>query len=133
MSCGLFFYHYTTKNHNIIFVLKIRIHGVSGNGSLDKYEENYNTLPDNVLDAIRPIYEDLSNELLLKRCLGEYNQNANESFNNLIWRIAPKNTNSNARIVEIATFLIVCLFNKLILALSKVMGMMGITIGRNVV
>jgi len=28
------------------------------NGSLDTYEQSYNALPDEVLDAIRPIYED---------------------------------------------------------------------------
>ncbi|XP_077257590.1 uncharacterized protein LOC143894826 [Temnothorax americanus] len=103
------------------------------NGSLDKYEQSYNTLPDDVLNAIRPIYEDLSNESLLKRCLGGYTQNTNESYNNLIWRIAPKNTNSSARVVEIATFLAVCLFNEGTLALLKVMSTMGIAVGRNAV
>jgi len=101
------------------------------NGSLDTYEQSYNALPDEVLDAIRPIYEDLSNEALLKRCLGGFTQNANESFNNLIWRMAHKNTNSSAKIVEIATFLAVCLFNEGSSALLRIMSTMGITVGRN--
>ncbi|KYN28331.1 hypothetical protein ALC57_02256, partial [Trachymyrmex cornetzi] len=98
------------------------------NGSLDRYEQSYNTLPDDVLDAIRSIYKDLSNESLLKRCLGGYTQKTNESFNNLIWRIAHKHTNSRANIVEIATFLAVCLFNEGSSALLRVMNTMGITV-----
>ncbi|XP_067214461.1 uncharacterized protein [Linepithema humile] len=101
------------------------------NGSLNRYEQNYNALPDEVLDAIRPIYEDLTNETLLKRCLGGYTQNANESFNNLIWRMAHNYTNSSAKIVEIATFLAICLFNEGSSALLRVMNIMEITVGRN--
>ncbi|XP_025995087.2 uncharacterized protein LOC113004834 [Solenopsis invicta] len=101
------------------------------NGSLDRYEQSYNALPDEVLDAIRPIYEDLSNASLLQRCLGGYTQNANESYNNLIWRMAHTNTNSSAKIVEIATFIAVCLFNEGLSALLQIMNTMGITIGRN--
>ncbi|KOC58607.1 hypothetical protein WH47_05564, partial [Habropoda laboriosa] len=47
-------------------------------------------LPEDVFKAILPIYGDLSNEDLLTRCIGGYTQNANESYNNLIWKIAPK-------------------------------------------
>lgn len=101
------------------------------NKSLDRYKQSYQTLADDVLNAIRPIYESPSDELLLKRCLGGYTQNANESYNNLIWRMASKNTNSSARIVKIATYLAVCLFNEGNSVLLKVMNTMGITIGRN--
>lgn len=37
---------------------------------LHEYEQRYQTLPDDVLNAIRPIYEDLSNNNLLEHCLG---------------------------------------------------------------
>jgi len=57
---------------------------------LDRYEQNYNSLPDEVLVVIRPIYEDFTNESLLKRCLNECMQSTNESFNNLIWRMTHK-------------------------------------------
>lgn len=43
-----------------------------------------------VSQAIKPIYEDLTRDDLLERCLGAFNQNNNESFNQIIWKIAPK-------------------------------------------
>lgn len=51
-----------------------------------------------------PIYDDLSREDLLTRCLGGHTQNANESYNSTIWRLAPKHLNSGIKIVEIAAF-----------------------------
>lgn len=36
-----------------------------------------------------PIYEDLSKDDLLTRCLGGHTQNANESFNATLWRLSP--------------------------------------------
>lgn len=69
-------------------------------------------LPDDVFKVILPIYKDLSNEDLLTRCIGGYTQNTNESFNNLIWKIAPKTLFSGTEIVEIATYLSICIFNE---------------------
>lgn len=40
---------------------------------------------------IKPIFEDLSNHNLLKKCLHGRTQNPNESFNNIIWTRIPKN------------------------------------------
>jgi len=40
-----------------------------------------------VYDAILPIYEELSREELLHRCLGGFTQNANESFNAMVWAL----------------------------------------------
>ncbi|KYN18740.1 hypothetical protein ALC57_05402 [Trachymyrmex cornetzi] len=37
-----------------------------------------------VLEAIRPIYDDLKKDTLLERCVGGFTQNNNESFNNII-------------------------------------------------
>ncbi|XP_070159831.1 LOW QUALITY PROTEIN: uncharacterized protein [Polyergus mexicanus] len=101
------------------------------NGTLNRYEQSFKTLSEEVLNAIHPIYKDLSNETLLKRCLGGFTQNTNESYNNLIWRIAPKITNSSARIVETATYIAVCLFNEGATSLLKIMNTMGIKTGRN--
>ncbi|XP_057341923.1 uncharacterized protein LOC130678611 isoform X1 [Microplitis mediator] len=59
-------------------------------GELDTFSHDYSPLPSDVLKAIKPIYEDLSNENLLSRCVGGFNQNNNESFNQLVWKICPK-------------------------------------------
>lgn len=68
-------------------------------------------LPADVKEAILPIYKDLSNEELLTRCLGGFTQNANESFNNMVWRIASKRTFSGTEIVEIGTYMPAAVFN----------------------
>jgi len=34
---------------------------------------------------VKPIYEDLSNDELLSRCLGDFTQNSNENFNATVW------------------------------------------------
>lgn len=101
------------------------------NGTLRKYKQSFNTLPAEVLNAIRPIYEDLSKDELLRRCLGGFTQNANESINNIIWKVAPKTTNSSKKIIEIASYIAVCLFNEGVTALLKIMHTMGIPVGRN--
>ena len=51
-----------------------------------------NNIQEAVGDEIKPIfpYEDLAADDLLKKCLHGQTQNANEAFNNCIWRKAPK-------------------------------------------
>ncbi|EFN65263.1 hypothetical protein EAG_12347, partial [Camponotus floridanus] len=63
------------------------------------------------------------------RCLGGYTQNSNESFNNILWRIAPKNTNSSSTIVETAAYLAVSIFNEGAPSLMKVMAIMRVAVG----
>lgn len=47
-----------------------------------------------------PIYENLSREDLLERCLDGHN--ANESFNSTIWRLTPKHLHSGQKIIELS-------------------------------
>ena len=47
-------------------------------------------LPAAVKEIIRPIFMDLSNDELLKKCLHGKTQNNNESINNVIWKRCPK-------------------------------------------
>ncbi|XP_071633109.1 uncharacterized protein [Temnothorax longispinosus] len=60
---------------------------------------------------ILPIYQDLSRDDLLERCVGAFTQNANESFNATVWRLAPKHLNCGWKIVEIAAYLAGGIFN----------------------
>ena len=48
-------------------------------------------MPIAVYDIVKPIFLDLSNYRLLKKCLHSKTQNANEALNNLIWTKCPKN------------------------------------------
>lgn len=61
---------------------------------------------------ILSIFKDLSKDELLNKCLGGYTQNANESFNATVWRLAPKHLHSGAKIVNIAAFIAAAVFNE---------------------
>lgn len=56
-----------------------------------------------------------------------------ESFDNMIWRIAPKIINNSVDVVQIATYIDVCLFNEGTTSLLQIMETMGRRIGRNAV
>lgn len=64
----------------------------SATNTLSSFKHDYTPLPDDVLTAMKPIYEDLtiSKDELLERCVGGFTQNNNESLNQLIWKVTPK-------------------------------------------
>lgn len=100
-------------------------------GTLRDFTHDYLALPKIVLDAIKPIYDDLSGEKLLERCVGGYTQNCNESYNQLVWKMAPKTSHSGATVVEIAALLATCLFNNGTTSFLQVMNTMGMAVGPN--
>ncbi|KAK7089330.1 uncharacterized protein [Littorina saxatilis] len=55
-------------------------------------EPDRNAFPDFVCDAIRPVFETLTQDSLLERCLHGGSQNTNESLHNMIWERCPKTT-----------------------------------------
>ena len=81
-------------------------------------------------DMMLPVYEDLTSESLLQRCLGSNTQNNNESFNQTVWRIAPKHTFNGSKISEISAMLSACIFNEGYLPILKIIECMGVTVGR---
>lgn len=82
------------------------------NGSLSTFRHEKSPLSAEVLQVLKLIYEDLSSDSLLERCLGGETQNNNESLNSMIWNFAPKHLHSGAKIVELAMFLAVIIFNE---------------------
>lgn len=82
-----------------------------------------------VAAAILPIYQDLSRDDLLDRCLGGYTQNSNESLNALIWKFAPKHLHSGKEIVEIAAYIGASIYNEGYSAILWMMADLGILIG----
>ena len=54
-----------------------------------------------MLKVLRAIFEDLSKEELLKRCLHGKTQNANESFNNILWLKCSKTVFINRQNIEL--------------------------------
>lgn len=77
-----------------------------------------------------PIYQDLSRRDLLERCLGGHTQNANESFNSTIWRLAPKHLNCGLKTIEIAAFIAAGIFNEGYNAILQIMDRLEIVIGQ---
>jgi len=98
---------------------------------LQSFEHTYDPLTSDVLQAIRPIYEDLSKAALLERCVGGFNQNNNQSYNQLIWKITPKTVASGSAIVNIAANISACVFNEGSSVHLAMLYSMGAKLGRN--
>lgn len=103
----------------------------SAMNTLSSYKHDYDPLPSEVSSAIKPIYEELSKEELLERCVGGFTQNNNESLNQLIWKITPKILPAGSKIVEIAAFVAAGTFNEGVSALLLFMHGMDLKLGRN--
>ncbi|KYN11782.1 hypothetical protein ALC57_16060 [Trachymyrmex cornetzi] len=99
-------------------------------GTIASFQHSDSPLNSNVWEIIKPIYENLSSDELLERCLDAETQINNESLNALIWNFAPKHLHCVAKTIEIATFLAVIIFNEGFLPILKVMDVMGVTIGQ---
>lgn len=98
---------------------------------IQKNYKHRNPLPVEVQDAIRPVYQKLSNKDLLQRCLGGFTQNNNESVKADIWSMAPKVTSSGARIVEIESYIACSIFNDGYKNVLLMMQVLNLTIGSN--
>lgn len=68
---------------------------------------------------------------LLSRCVDSFNKKNNESCNQSLWKINPKNLNSKSTIVEIAVYVATCVFNKGALVLLMVVNAHGINCRSN--
>ncbi|XP_071582033.1 uncharacterized protein [Temnothorax nylanderi] len=96
----------------------------------DKHFDHPPALHPDVQKHLLPIYEDLSRKDLLERCLGGHTQNANESFNSTVWRLAPKHLNSGINIIEITAIIASGVFNESYYAILKLMELLDIKIGQ---
>ncbi|GFV78940.1 uncharacterized protein TNCV_4346991 [Trichonephila clavipes] len=74
------------------------------------YKHN-SIVPTSVMDAVKPIFAELSSPKLLKKCLGGKTQNSNESFNSTVWKYCPKTSGSSKRIVDVAVNKAVVMYN----------------------
>ncbi|XP_011343325.1 uncharacterized protein LOC105282795 isoform X4 [Ooceraea biroi] len=99
-------------------------------GQLDNYTHPKQLISSEIEKHLLPVYQDLSRDDLLQRCLGGYTQNPNESFNSTIWRLAPKHLHCGSKVLEIASFLTAGAFNEGYSSLLRTMQSLEITIGR---
>jgi len=103
----------------------------SRKNNIPGFVQSYKSLPEDVLQAIKPIYEDLSKEELLQRCLGGFTQNNNESYNQLIWKISPKHLPGGILPVQIAAYAAACIFNEGNVAILKMLETLGVSCGHH--
>ena len=96
--------------------------------NLDNYKHKQPLLQE-VYDAIKPVYEELTRDDLLIRCLGGFTQNNNESFNSTVWAMAPKAISSGKMILDIATNLAIGIFNDGFSSILSVFDVMDMKIG----
>ena len=68
-------------------------------------------LPLNIVYKIRPIFEELSKDSELEKCLHGKTQNNNESFNGTIWELIPKNNYVSRPTLEFGVYDAVANFN----------------------
>lgn len=74
-------------------------------------KEKYPGLPNNVLNIIKPTYLELCTKELLEKCLHGKTQNANESFNGIIWQRIPKEVFVSLQTVKLGAYDAVIQFN----------------------
>ncbi|GFW75151.1 uncharacterized protein TNCV_448561 [Trichonephila clavipes] len=79
--------------------------------ALGKSYKHKNILPVAVVEAMRPIFRDLSHPDLLKKCLHGKTQNPNESFHNVVWSRVPKATFVQIETLPLGVYDAVCSFN----------------------
>ncbi|GFU43177.1 uncharacterized protein TNCV_3775491 [Trichonephila clavipes] len=88
-----------------------------------------NKLPVAVMDAIKHVFNDLSQPKLLQKCLGGKTQNNNESINLLIWKLCTKTLGCGRKIVDISTNEAIVIFNDDNQGRRKIMHSLGLTVG----
>lgn len=86
-------------------------------------------LDEDILKAIKPAYESLSCSALLERCLGDFNQHSNKSFDSILWKIAPKDLYSGPQIITIAPYLATIIFNEGCFLLLMILKLMEVKVG----
>ena len=92
------------------------------------YKRNV-SLPEWIHELIKPIFQDLSSDELLSKCLHGKTQNCNESLNNLIWKKCPKNVFVQRNTLVCGVNSAVIEFNEGPLGVNDVLSELGIEPG----
>ncbi|GFU06406.1 uncharacterized protein TNCV_907681 [Trichonephila clavipes] len=90
------------------------------------YKHN-SIVPTSVMDAVKPIFAELSSPKLLKKCLG--GKNSNESFSSTVWKYCPKTSGSSKRIVDVAMNEAVVMYNDGMAGRLDIMKHLGCKLG----
>ena len=91
----------------------------------DTYKHKHD-LPTSVVQFIKPVFEDLSNGNLLKKCMHGKTQNSNECLNKLVWDRCSKEYYVEKATVEEAVYSAVAYFTDGASAMVKLFQCLGI-------
>ncbi|XP_055943287.1 uncharacterized protein LOC129972975 [Argiope bruennichi] len=94
-----------------------------------KYKEKSKGLPKNVLNSIKPVYMQLCDKNLLQKCLHGKTQNANESFNGILWKFIPKEIFVELSTLRLGAYMAVIQFNKGFEGLLDILRHFGVSLG----
>lgn len=83
------------------------------------------------MDELKPIFRDLANPELLKKCLHGKSQNPNESVNNIIWSRIPKTVFVSLQTLNFGVYDAVSCFNRGYLTRCLVLKQLGMSVGKN--
>ncbi|GFT27531.1 uncharacterized protein TNCV_1276191 [Trichonephila clavipes] len=68
-------------------------------------------LPNSVINSIKKTYKELCDQNLLRKCLYGKAQNCNESLNNVVWSIIPKDNFVEQQTLLLRNYIAIILFN----------------------
>ena len=95
----------------------------------DTYKKNLN-LPLAIKEKLKPIFQDLSSDDLLKKCLHGQTQNENECLNSVIWKKCPKDVFVGRNVLELGVSSAVIEFNDGSCGIIDVYEKLGLVAGR---
>ncbi|CAF4412002.1 unnamed protein product [Rotaria socialis] len=77
----------------------------------EEYDHTPHSLPLKIMQAIRPVFEELAHPDNLKTVLNGGSQNANESFHSILWSLALKNRYSTGVMIDLCVAMAVSFYN----------------------
>ena len=88
------------------------------------------SLPASIKREIQKMFQDLSSDELLSRCLEGTTQNPNEAFNQLVWQRCPKQTFVSKNVLESGVYSSVLTYNDGFISLGNVFRKLDIKPGK---
>lgn len=94
------------------------------------YDHDKHThLPSDIMKAVKPIFQDLSNPILLAKCSHGGTQNVSESLNSVIWQRIPKNIFVSLQTLKLGVYDAVSAYNIGNLSKCRVFKKLGLKPG----
>lgn len=87
-------------------------------------------LPDNVIAKVKPVFQRLSEDSLLEKCLHGKTQNQNEAVNGMVWERVPKEVFVGGEMLEFGLFDAVSHFNIGARTVTQLLEALKITPGK---